>query len=114
VAGSLFGSADLVRVDAAVGGNIEMTAANELVLGDRANVEGYVTYQSRHEIVRSQNAVVVGAIQKDSMVPQETASPQGFLIPLLVLLFAALTLFALARKHLPSLVAHATKRYGFN
>ena len=112
VKGSLFGSADIVRIDTAVGGNIELTAYNEIALGDRANVEGYVTYKSRHEIVRSQNAVVVGAIQKESIALKDAASPQEFLIPFFVLLFAALALFVLARKHLPPLVASTTKHYG--
>jgi cytoskeletal protein CcmA (bactofilin family) len=114
VEGSIFGSADAVRIDAAIGGNVEVTAYNELTLGDRANVEGAITYKSRHDLVRSQNSVVIGEIQKESLVLKDAVSPEQFLVPFLMLLFAALALFLVAKRHLPPLVALTTKRYGLN
>ena len=114
VTGSLYGTAENIRVDAAVRGNIEVTAQNELVLGDRASIDGYVTYTSGHDIVRAQNAVVVGAIQKETIALKEAASPEAFLVPLFSLLFAAFTVYLLARKRLPQLIQSTSKRYGFN
>lgn len=64
VGGSIMGTADRVRVDAPVAGDIDVTASRGLVLGDRAAVAGNVQYASMNELVRSQNAVIEGEVLK--------------------------------------------------
>lgn len=115
VDGSIFGSAESVRIDAAVRGNVELHAYEELVLGDRTHIDGYLTYESSKELVRSQNAVIVGDIQREEISLREaTLSPEVFLFPLLMLLFAALTVYLLLRKRLPGMVRIISSNYGVN
>src|SRR3989338_7070682 len=73
---------------AKISGDIDVKTGT-LTLGERADITGMVKYASSNEIVRAQNARVAGqVIQNETVV--EVASPKDVLVPLLVLLFAAL------------------------
>ena len=111
VAGSLYGIVDSLRIDASIGGNIDISAGTGLTLGDRAEVLGDITYRARTDLVRAPNAVVVGTTQKETIA--DTTTPiEFYVIPLLTLLFAALTVFLLLRKRLDVFVIDTEQNYG--
>jgi len=85
---SIFGTSERMRVEGKVGGDIDVKTGT-LTLGERADVTGMVKYASSNEIVRAQNARVAGQVVQNEVVV-EKATPKDVLVPLLVLLFAAL------------------------
>lgn len=98
VEGSIMGATSRLRIDAPVTGDIDVQSG-ELLLGDRASVGGSVRYVSPAELVRSPGAVVEGDISHN-MITQTVTSRQilqSLLIPLFIMLFAALTLFLFVR-----------------
>lgn len=108
VGGSVFGSAQRLRIDAPIGGSVEVTTANELTLGDKALVAGDVRYQSRLELVRGQGATIEGEVQQQTPPPlSQRETWQSFLIPLLVTLFATLTLYLLFKREMQQVVRTA-------
>lgn len=115
VGGSIFGSAENMRIDAAVRGSVEVHAYEELVIGDRAHIDGHVNYESSRELVRAQNAVIVGDVQHEKATLRDAAfAPETFLLPLLMLLFAGLLLYLLLKKRLPSMLRTFESNYGMH
>lgn len=111
VTGSLMGSAGRFRVDAAIGGNIDVRA-QELVLGDRVTVSGNVRYQSQNELVRAQNAVIEGSVVQNEPHTEPAAPNYSDNIIFFVMnLFAAMVLFFLFRKELQEFVKETVRNY---
>lgn len=105
VDGSIMGAADSVRVDSAVGNGIDMIVGRGLTLGDRANVRGDVRYQSPSELTRSQDAVVDGSVVRNEVEGEEESWTDELpLVPLFVLIFAALCAYLFFRERLQNLV----------
>lgn len=102
---SIFGTSEKIRVDGTVGGDIDIKTAG-LTLGERADVAGLVKYTSGVELVRAQNARVTGSIVKNDPVLAEADGVRTILIPLLVVLFAALVWFLFFRRLLNKVVIH--------
>lgn len=90
---SVFGTSERMRVEGIVRGDIDVRTSS-LTLGDRADVTGMVKYTSVNELVRSQNARVAGQVVKNEPTI-ENATVRDVMVPLLVLLFAALVWFLL-------------------
>ena len=103
VTGAIFGSSENLRVDGSVGGGIDVTVARSLVLGERAEVAGDVSYSSPSELVRAQNAVVMGEIVR-GVSTSEGVSFEDLAIPMLMYAFASLVVYALLRARLIGLV----------
>ena len=99
VEGDIMGMAENVRVDTYVGGAIDVTATR-LALGDRAEVVGDVRYVSNNELVRSQNAVVVGEVVQNTAPVEGEVSEENVVIFCIILLFSALILQLLLRQQL--------------
>lgn len=99
VEGSVLGAAEKVRIDATVGKDIDM-ALSELTLGDRAEVLGDISYTSPNDLVRSQNAVVVGEIVKNTAPATVPVSYDSIIISFVIILFSALILQMLLRPQL--------------
>ncbi len=113
VTGSVYGSVATLRINAAVGGAVSVTAHEKLILGDVANIEGAVTYKSENEIVRAQNAVVVGDISHEKFIDTRTQDIlKGTVFQTLVLLFASLSLFLLLRNRIIELTLLALHTFG--
>ena len=102
ISGSVFGAAERMRIDGPVGGDVDVQVALPLVLGDRANIEGNVQYTSGSEIVRAQNAVVVGDIQKESLSTDRDTG--GMFVSGIVYAFTALILYAIFRTRIIRIV----------
>ena len=105
---SIFGTSEKIRVDGKVGGDIDIKTAG-LVLGEQADVTGLVKYTSVNEIVRAQNARVAGAVVKNDPVMADVNEAKNILIPLLVVLFAALVWFLFFKRLLTSVVTLSSK-----
>lgn len=113
VQGSVLAYANSVRIDANIGGDVSATVGKTLTLGDRTEILGNLQYESPSELARAQGAVVVGDIQRKTT--QSEGSPYYvFLLPVLILLFAALTGYVLFKKHMQILVDETFTSYGTN
>jgi len=113
VGGSVFGSARDLRINSSVTGDIDVATQGSLTLGDRAEVLGNITYKSGSEIVRSQNAVVVGDIQQETL-PASDAPIATVLLPMLASLFVALIAFVLFRPFLVRYTSELRTSYGLH
>lgn len=101
VGGSVMGTAETIRIDSAIAGGVDVVTAQQLTLGERASVTGDVTYRSRNEIERSQNAVVTGTVVRNTVAPvANEVDVQQLLTPLFVMLFGVLLLYLFGRQHL--------------
>jgi len=105
VGGKVLGYAESVRVDGGVGGDVDI-AVGFLTLGDRADISGNVRYRSDRELSRAQNAIVAGDISRTEVLTRPSVDARVLVIPLLVLLFAALSAFLLLRRQLVVTVEH--------
>ncbi len=111
----MHGTADTVRVDAPIGGDIEYSVKKSFVLGDKASVEGDIVYGGP-ELVRAQNAVVVGDIQHTGIAYEREGNTHAemFLFTLLVILFSSLSMYFVARGQLQTMIEKSLQRVGFN
>lgn len=98
VGGDILGVVGDLRVDSEVGGDIDVTV-NNLVLGDKSNVQGSISYASEKTLERSLNSTVVGEIiRNDPVIPQDNSHRFASLVPSLILLFSALAWYLTSRK----------------
>jgi cytoskeletal protein CcmA (bactofilin family) len=106
IGGSVLGSAERVRIDGAVGKDINMQIPAGLTLGEKASVKGNVTYMSFLPMARSQASVIEGeVIEQKRSAPDARTVARELLTPLFVILFATLSLFLLFKRGLERLVA---------
>jgi cytoskeletal protein CcmA (bactofilin family) len=85
---NIHGSAETVRIDGVVEGEINLTVSN-LTLGERAEVSGNLTYLSTREVIRAPGASVQGQILKKE-VTTDSGNFKDIVIIFLVVLFSAL------------------------
>jgi len=105
VGGSVYGTMDTLRIDSKVGGDVEVKAGRELTLGGKAEVGGSIRYQSRNELVRAQNSIIAGEIQKRTIEDNdERDAVRSILIPMFISLFAALTLYLLFKREMQKII----------
>lgn len=101
IKGNIHGNAENVRINGLVEGGVDFTASQSLVLGDKADIQGDVSYRSGSEITRAQGAVVSGVVQKVGEVDVVTQSHYNSdILFFIMVLFAAFIVYVLA----PSIV----------
>ncbi|MEM9336509.1 MAG: hypothetical protein AAGA35_01470 [Patescibacteria group bacterium] len=112
IGGNIMGAADRVRIDSRVGGTVDVRAT-QLTLGDRADIGGDVLYVSPRDIQRSPNAIVVGDVALTEVAEEIDVRDQlqAILIPLFILLFAALTLYVFLRPRVTEVVLFTMNRF---
>jgi len=110
--GSAFIMAESVRVNGFVGGDLELRGSREVTLGDRAEIQGDVVYASRHEIVRAQNAVVVGDVIREEFLTSGGGHIEAVLLSLVIMAFAALVALLVFRRQLSETVQSIGSAYG--
>ena len=96
--GSVFGAMEKLRVDGPVGA-VDVKVG-ELTLGDKAKVSNNVRYVSSSVLNRSMRATVAGEVIKNDITTSSTdtkADGRVLMVSLLVLLFASLVLYLVAR-----------------
>lgn len=104
VEGNIIGSVEKLRVDSVVKGEINV-AVNELILGDKANIGGNVSYVSESLLVQSLNATVAGNVLRgDPIIPTGNSNLKAIVAPALILLFSALAWQLVSRKTLTLVV----------
>lgn len=104
VVGSVIGAADTVRIDAPIGGDVDMTTSGSLTLGDRASVGGDIRHTGRNEMTRGANAVVEGEVLEMPFAKSTEEDGRSDLVMLFVLLFASLFMYLVFKERLVSLV----------
>lgn len=113
VEGTVYGTAERVRIDSFVGGDVTVRAGESFTLGDAAEVTGNISYTSRNEFVRAQGAVVNGSITRETLVTKAKMSDvQGIVLNALILIFSSLTVFFIARSRVERLAHDALRMYG--
>jgi hypothetical protein len=114
VSGAVYGTGNTVRIDALVGGDVSVRAAESFTLGDNADVKGSMSYKSDTELVRAQGAVVTGTITRDSLFKEENTK-NGFeplVLNVLILIFSSLTVFFLVKSRINPFVNTIFASYG--
>lgn len=109
VGGSIYGRMGTLRIDGPVVGDVQVTT-DSLVLGERANVTGGVTYVSNELLTRAQNATVLGDVVRNDVAVEEALSPTMIVVPFLMLLFSVLVWFLIGRSLLQMIVTRAVTR----
>jgi hypothetical protein len=105
VLGGIHGNAETVRINSEVGGDVSVKTKAPLTLGNNANILGGVKYESVYDMVRAQNAVVVGEVHKKESSAQAGMNVfKQLLMYVVVILFAVLTLFLTLRKYIGHIV----------
>jgi hypothetical protein len=114
IKGSVLGKSEAMRIDGAVGKNVQVETVKALALGDNAKVEGFLTYTSTDTINRAQNATVKGEVQHQKPHQIDVASKSLTLfsvLPLLIALFTTLAFYLLFRRNLETFVLKAHKNH---
>lgn len=109
--GKLMGNIGTARLDGGVSGDVEVTT-NVLELGKNAKIQGEITYKSDVELIRAPEAEVAGDILRNDRVSEVAGRGVRSLTPLLLLLFATLSLYLVFKTPLERVVA--TTRTNFN
>ena len=113
VAGSIHGSSDSVRINAAISGGIDFMAHKALVLSDNAKITGDIVYRGFANIIRAQNAVVEGNVQYIKASSEDTQSVMRvFIFVLIGILFSVFTLYFFARGFVERMVAKSESHLG--
>jgi cytoskeletal protein CcmA (bactofilin family) len=115
VAGGIHGTADRIRINSKVAGDLSISAETLITLGNKANVLGDITYKSRSDIMRGQDAQVAGEIRKSEFASEVGSSfLRPYLLGTMILVFASLFLFFLGRGRLQYVVESGAKTPGFS
>ncbi len=115
VTGTVHGTAEDVRINTTIGGDVLVTVHTALVLGDNAEVSGDITYESANDLTRAQDAIVVGAIHKTKIAAMSVLDQVRFTLQLVcIVLFATLTWYLLFRSRAEELCTTAYTHVAYN
>lgn len=110
VGGSVLGHSSTLRLDSEIAGDVDVTT-NQLTIGDRAVIEGNLTYVSSNLLVRSQDASISGEVVRNDPVMQDVKTgTRDIIVAALIILFTVAVWFLIARKQLAEVVFTATAR----
>lgn len=113
VEGTIYGIGEAFRINAYVGGNVDIQGDSTLTLGDRAQIAGNITYTSATELMRAPNAVVMGTVSRAEKRPiEEIPLHRLLIINLMVIAFSGLSLFFVLRTRTEKLLRVFGDGYG--
>ena len=116
VSGGIHGTAENVRINNIVGGDVSVTVLNTFSLGDMARVQGNITYKSVDTLERAQNAQVAGEVHQFTPTSESNRPLVEFLtFEFFVLLFTTLSLYIFMRSlihHIIQSTEHSVGVYG--
>lgn len=114
VVGGIHGTANVVRINAGVGGDVLLEVAERFSIGDKAEIQGAVTYESAQEVLRAQDAVVKGELRRVDVRDSVQAIPavQLFGYMLGIVLFVTLSLFMISRRQVVQNTIRSYERVG--
>lgn len=116
VIGNVFGTANTVRLNSEVDGDVTLQVHNQFSIGNKAKLQGDVTYESMYEVARAQEATVIGEIRKTDVRVSTSNLPimQVLMLEIGVLLFSVFTLFLLSQKLVMSVTRSSFGRIGMS
>ena len=116
VIGSIHGTAETVRLNADIEGDVSLVVQKLFTVGDKANLHGKVTYESAHEVVRAQDAVVAETMQQVQMHEKENGMSvmQFAVFEISILLFVALLLYVVGRTRVTRVTELSYVRFGMS
>lgn len=116
VGGAVHGTADTMRINAEIGGDISVTIASLFTLGSKAQVKGNITYVSSKEVVRAQDAVIAGTVEKISVAQAGKGNVvlHTFGFEIFVLIFATLFFYFVMRRYVHMIVSSSSERVGLS
>ena len=110
VGGDILGRSEDIRIDSQVAGNVDVTVLT-LTLGEKANVEGSVSYTSRTIATQALNATIGGElVRNDPVLPENEVTLATAFLPILVLLFSVLAWFLVSRHTLVMMTQRALQK----
>jgi predicted acyltransferase (DUF342 family) len=110
VGGNVLGRAESLRIDAPVGGAVDVKTS-KLTVGDKADITGAVQYESLATLERSPNAKIAGdVVRNDPAEEATTVTHKAFLIPLLMVLFSTLVWYLVSKNVLIRVTERALVR----
>lgn len=105
VVGGVHGTAGIVRLNSEIGGDVSLKTNTSFAVGDRANILGTVQYESASEMVRAQDAAVVGEVRRIDVASEEGVNIfKLFILCVVTLLFSTLTMYLTLRKYIDRIV----------
>lgn len=113
IRGALSGRAETLRVNGPVLGDISVTTAKPLELGDQAHVEGAIAYASAKDIARAPGSVVIGDITKKELLNGSGLSSFSIL-PLLAFFFTTLAYLLLCKTKIERVMRHSIGAFGWH
>lgn len=105
----VLGTSEYLRIDGSVGGNVDIKAGS-VVLGDRAEITGRLSYNSPQDLIRAQNAIVTGEIVRSEEKVAPDNALRSLAVAFLATLFAALVLFLLGKPFVHTIVSRSHDR----
>lgn len=113
VAGSVNGNAETVRLNSKIGGDVSIKAKTSFFIGDHANILGNVQYESTADMVRAQDAVIIGSVRKGDIVEESRITlAKQLMLRVVILLFSALVVFLTLRKYVQEVVTISMQNPG--
>jgi hypothetical protein len=115
VAGGIHATAETVRINSEVGGDVSLIVKSAFTAGDHANVLGTVQYESAVEMVRAQDAIIVGDVRKTESVREAGLTIfKQLALNVILLFFAVLTVYLTLRKYVEKVVAISMRAPGIS
>lgn len=113
VTGSIHGTADTVRINSEIGGDVMLGVKSLFSIGDKAKIHGDITYASREDVVRAQEAHIVGEVRKTDVALDTSSGFFGFYtFKLSMLIFTAFLLYFIARRRVQAIVEYSNQSCG--
>lgn len=113
VEGVLTGHAESAAINGTVGA-VDIKVQRPLLLSENAHVEGDVSYQSAHELSRSQDTVIGGVVNRKDEIASQEESFTPHLTLWFIVLFSALVMVLLGKERLVRLFEHSAARLGIS
>lgn len=106
VVGGIHATAETVRINSEIGGDVSLKVATIFTAGDRTNVLGNVQYESASEMIRAQDAIIVGDVRKTDSIQEAGLNVfKQLLLNISLLFFAVLTIYLTLRKYVERIVS---------
>jgi len=100
VKGGVHANAETVRINSEIGGDVSLWVKTTFTAGDNANVLGNVQYESATEIIRAQDATIVGTVRRVETVQEVSLTVfKQLILNVVLMFFAVLTVYLTLRKY---------------
>ncbi|MFZ2252973.1 MAG: hypothetical protein WAW13_02225 [Minisyncoccia bacterium] len=113
VMGGIHANAETVRINSEIGGDVSLRVKTSFTAGDNANMLGNVQYESVAEIVRAQDATIVGTVRRIETVQEVGINIfKQLILDIVLMFFAVLTVYLTLRKYVEQVVGISMRAPG--